>query len=39
MLVTIVESCLDDRDGIDNDCDGTVDEELTRECETECGVG
>ncbi len=26
-------------DGLDNDCDGTTDEDLTRECETDCGVG
>lgn len=26
-------------DGIDNNCDGTVDENLTRVCETKCGIG
>lgn len=26
-------------DGLDNDCDGEVDEDLTRECATACGAG
>jgi MYXO-CTERM domain-containing protein len=26
-------------DGLDNDCDGTVDEELVRECSSVCGFG
>jgi uncharacterized protein (TIGR03382 family) len=26
-------------DGVDNDCDGEIDEELTRSCEGTCGVG
>ena len=26
-------------DGADNDCDGSTDEELSRECETACGLG
>lgn len=26
-------------DGMDNDCDGQVDEDLTRGCSTECGTG
>jgi hypothetical protein len=26
-------------DGLDNDCDGEIDENLTRPCETLCGAG
>ncbi len=26
-------------DGLDNDCDGDVDENLTRDCQTDCGPG
>jgi len=26
-------------DGLDNDCDGTIDEDLYQPCETDCGIG
>jgi hypothetical protein len=26
-------------DGVDNDCDGVVDEDITRDCSNECGAG
>jgi hypothetical protein len=34
-VIAMNETC----DGVDNDCDGIVDEEITRDCSNECGAG
>ena len=33
------KNCFDDGDGDDNDCDGKLDERLSRDCSSDCGAG
>ncbi|HIA01696.1 MAG TPA: hypothetical protein EYN66_07265, partial [Myxococcales bacterium] len=38
-IMNVYENIEDSCDGLDNDCDGLIDEDVIRECSTSCGTG